>query len=792
LHDLRDNARTPLADAAGWLSPPEGIALQLIARLALGAPRLIIAAAVLVAIGAGIFGVHVTKSLSAAGFRDPSAESSRVADLMSAEFGQGDLQMVFAIDSAAGAHSDAARAVGTDIVTQLKTYSFVAAVASAWTAPPPEAAGLISHDGKTGLVIVGIKGDGSQTQRYAKDIAERFAGDRDGTTVTAGGPAMAYVEINAQSERDLVVMEAIAIPFSFLVLVGVFGGLLAAALPLAVGIWAIVGSMAMLRLLTFATEVSTFALNLTIAMGLALAVDYTLLILSRFREERASGADMDAALCTTMATAGRTVLFSATTVGLSMLALALFPMYFLRSFAFAGITVVALTAFAALVIGPAAIVLLGDRVNALDLRPLARRMLRRPAPPVRVQDGFWYRTARFAIRRAVLVAGVGSVLLLILGAPFVHVRWGFPDERMLPPSASARQLGDRLRTDFGYNPGTAMTIVVPDVSGVTPAEMDRFASDLSTTELVSSVSAPAGTFVNGAKVGPPSAPAGIADGSAFLTVNSTAPTVTDERPSPLDWIHSVVGPNEQPFLVGGLAQVTHDNAVGISTRLPLVLGVIAAISFVLLFLLTGSLVLPIKAILLNTLSLTATFGALVWIFQDGALGALGTTATGALVAQVPVLLFCVAFGLSMDYEVFLIARIREFWLAAGGTTKADNDEAIAMGLARTGRIVTAAALLMAISFSALMASQVSIMRMFGLGLTLAVAMDATLVRMLLVPSFMHLLGRRNWWAPGWMAAWHRRFGVNEGSAPPTRPPQSRPAPRPVSRPTRGRHRMPSR
>ena len=747
--------------------------------MALAAPRVIIALAVLLAVGAGFFGVHVTKALSAAGFRDPSAESSRVADLLATKFDQGDVQMVFAIDSPDGARSPAAQAVGTDIVDEVSSLPYVANVASAWTAPPAVAAGLVSGDGRTGLVVVGINGDGSKQQRLAKGLAERFAGARGETTVTAGGPAMAYVEINAQSERDLLVMEAIAIPFSFLVLVGVFGGLLAAAVPLAVGIWAIVGSMALLRLLTFVTEVSTFALNLTIAMGLALAVDYTLLILSRFREERAAGSGPDEALRTTMATAGRTVLFSATTVGLSMVALALFPMYFLRSFAFAGITVVALTALAALVIGPAAIVLLGDRIDAMDLRPLARRVIRRPAPPVRVEDGFWYRTARFAIRRAVIVGCAGTLLLLILGAPFTHVRWGFPDERMLPASASARQVGDRLRTDFGFDPGAALTVVVPDVTGVEPAEMARFARDLSTTEYVSSVSAPQGTYVEGTRVGPPSAPTGTADGGAFLTVNSVAPAVTDEVPTPLDWIHAVVGPDDRPFLVGGTAQVTHDTAEAISSRLPLVLLVIAAISFALLFLLTGSVVLPMKALALNTLSLTATFGALVWIFQDGALGALGTTATGSLVAQVPVLLFCVAFGLSMDYEVFLIARIREFWMASERTTRADNDEAIAMGLARTGRIVTAAALLMAISFSALMASQVSIMRMFGLGLTLAVAMDATLVRMLLVPAFMHLLGRRNWWSPSWMVGLHQRFGFTESS----------PA-RSVRRQTTGRHRMP--
>jgi RND superfamily putative drug exporter len=251
----------------------------------------------------------------------------------------------------------------------------------------------------------------------------------------------------------------------------------------------------------------------------------------------------------------------------------------------------------------------------------------------------------------------------------------------------------------------------------------------------------------------------MADGGAFLTVTNSAPIVTDEVPTPLEWMHSIIGPGGKPYLVGGLAQVTEDNATAISNRLPLVLLVMGLVSFVLLFGLTRSVVLPLKAILLNTLSLTATFGALVWIFQDGALGALGTTATGSVVAQVPVLLFCVAFGLSMDYEVFLIARIREFWLASGQQTGADNDDAIAMGLASTGRIVTAAALLMAVSFSALMASQVSIMRMFGLGLTLAVVMDATLVRMLLVPAFMHLLGRRNWWAPDRLVRWHRRLAA---------------------------------
>lgn len=734
-------------------------------------------------VGAGYFGAHVTKMLSAAGFRDPAAESSRASDLMSQQFGQGDLGIVFAIRGGGGVADPQVRAVAQDVAGQLAASPDVDGVVSAWSAPPAAARELTSSDGRTGLVAAGITGGGSDAQRHAKELADRIAGPRGDVEVVAGGPAMAYVQINSQSERDLIVMEAVAFPLSFAVLVWVFGGLLAAAIPLAVGIWSVVGTMALLRLLTFVTDVSTFALNLTVAMALCLAIDYTLLILSRYRDERSAGAPAEDALTVTMATAGRTVLFSATTVGCSMLALTLFPMYFLRSFGLAGCTVVVLTALAALLIGPAAIALLGDRIDALDVRPLARRLLRRPPREhKRPEETLWYRSARFATRRAVPVALAGATLLLVLGAPFLGVRWGFPDERMLPASASARQVGDLLREDFPHDPGTAITVVVPDITGVDAREIGRFTRDLSTTPEVSSASGPTGTYVGGVMVGPPGSPAGVADGGAYFTVNSTAPTADDAEPSQLDWLHGVIGPAGRPYVVGGAAQVNADNAAAINARLPLVLLVIAAVTVTLLFLLTGSVLLPIKAVLLNMLSLTATFGALVWIFQDGHLGALGTTATGTLVAHVPVLLFCVAFGLSMDYEVFLISRIREYWLASRRSTAADNDEAIARGLAGTGRIVTAAALLMSISFAALTASDVSIMRMFGLGLTLAVLMDATLVRMLLVPAVMHLLGRANWWAPLPMMRWHSRIGLSDI------PLELRPAVREPARPG-GRHRV---
>jgi putative drug exporter of the RND superfamily len=512
-----------------------------------------------------------------------------------------------------------------------------------------------------------------------------------------------------------------------------------------------------LRAVTYVTDVSIYALNLTVALSLALAIDYTLLIVSRFRDELADGADRNEALIRTMATAGLTVLFSAMTVALSMVAMLLFPMYFLKSFAYAGVAVIAFAAVAAVVVTPAAIVLLGDRLDSWDVRRLGRQLLGRPEPARRpVEQMFFYRSTKFAMRHAIAIGLAIIVLLLILGAPFLGIRWGFPDDRVLPDSASARQVGGQVRNDFAVDSSTNVTVVIPDLTGVTPEELDRYAAQLSQVSDVSAVSAPGGSFVGGSLVGPAAATA-IKDGSAFLTVGSTAPLFSQASETQLDRLHDVAGPGGQHVQMTGIAQTNRDAREAITSRLPTVLAVIAAITIVLLFLLTGSMVLPLKALLLNVLSLSATFGALVWIFQDGHLGAFGTTATGTLVATVPVLLFCIAFGLSMDYEVFLVSRIREYWLMSG-RPRAGNDESVALGLARTGRVVTAAALVMSISFAALMAAQVSFMRMFGVGLTLAVLVDATLVRVLLVPAFMHVLGRANWCAPRPLARLHERIG----------------------------------
>ena len=696
----------------------------------------------MVMVASAIFGIPVASHLTAGGFQDPDSESARATKVLTDTFGRGDLQLVFAVTGP----REQAEPVGRRLVDRLESDPNVVRAVSAWTAPEQAAAALVSRDGQTGLVVAELTGGEERAPRSAQQIVDEvepaiLPGYPD-VTVRAGGSAMVYSQINAQTQRDVVVMEAIALPLSFLVLVWVFKGLLAAAVPVAVGALAIVGSMAVLRLVALGTDVSIFALNLTTALGLALAIDYTLLIVSRFRDEVAAGAPREQALVTTMVTAGRTVLFSALTVALSMAAMVLFPMYFLKSFAYAGVATVALCAAAAVLVTPAAIMLLGDRLDTLDVR----RVVRRRPDPVDAHERFWYRSTKFVTRRAVLVALAGTVLLVALGLPFLRVSWGLPDERVLPRSASAYQVGELVRTAFPDNAEASLIVVVPDADGLTAQDYERYAAAASRIGGVTTVSAPPGIYAGGRRVGPPSEAAGTGAGAAFLTVGSTTALFTEASQRQLDALRALPGPGGREVAITGIAQVNRDSVAAIEQRLPVVLGVIAAITLVLLFVLTGSVVLPIKALILNMLSLTAAFGALVWIFQEGHLGAFGTTPTGALVANMPVLLFCIAFGLSMDYEVFIIARIREFWLASG-RTRADNDESVALGLAHTGRVVTAAALIMSISFGALIAAQVSFMRMFGLGLTLAVLVDATLVRMGLLPAYMRLMGRWNWWAP---------------------------------------------
>src|SRR5580693_1559847 len=386
--------------------------LQRIARMAIAAPRRIIAVGVLVFIAAAIFGIPVAKSLSPGGFQDPKSESARAIAVLGDKFGQSGQQMLILVTAPEGTNSEQARRVGTDLVDRLQRSPLVYNVSSAWTAPPQAAADLVSTDGKSGLIVINLRGGENDVQKNAQTLSDDFVHDRDGVTVAAGGSAMQYAQINKQNQEDLLLMEMIALPLSFLVLIWVFGGLLAAALPMALGALAVVGSMTVLRLVTFTTDVSIFALNLSTALGLALAVDYTLLILSRYRDELAEGSDREEALIRTMATAGRTVLFSAVTVALSMAATVAFPMYFLKSFSYAGVATVAFVATASIVVTPAAIWLLGSRLDSLNVR----KLFRRPDPQHKaVEELFWYRSSKLVMRRWAPIGLVVMALLLLLG-----------------------------------------------------------------------------------------------------------------------------------------------------------------------------------------------------------------------------------------------------------------------------------------------------------------------------------------------------------------------------------------
>jgi RND superfamily putative drug exporter len=567
---------------------------------------------------------------------------------------------------------------------------------------------------------------------------------------------MTYHQVTDQTTTDLARAEAVAVPLTALVLIWVFGSVVAALVPLAVGLVSIIGALAVLRGLTLVTQVSIYAMNMTTALGLALAIDYSLFIVSRYREEVRAGRSRPDAVRQAMRTAGRTVLFTALTVGLSLSALLVFPVYFLRSFAYAGLGVVAFAAVAALVVLPALLTVLGPRIDALDIRVPIRRWLRRPPPVAAGKDGFWLRTATVVMRRAVPIGLAVTALLLVLGSPFLGIRFGYPDDRVLPASASAHQVGDALRGGFSSDAAATITVVAPHSAGASPA---RYSAALSRIEGVTAVSSATGTYAGGRLIAGPSGPRMTAGGSSYLVVRSGPDPMSAAGKRVLSRVQATRAP--WPVLTTGAAAENADSLHSLRARLPLALGLIAAATFCVLFLFTGSVVLPLKALILNTLSLSATFGAMVWIFQNGHLsGLFSATITGYLVPTMPILMFCLSFGISMDYEVFLLSRVREEWLASDHSAAA-NVRAVTLGLGRTGRVVTAAALLMAIVFAGLATGRVSFMQLFGTGLTLAVLMDATLVRGILVPAFMRLAGRANWWAPAPLARWHARHGWTE-------------------------------
>lgn len=694
---------------------------------ALRTPKLVLVLVGIAFVLCGALGSQAAGRLSNGGFVSTESESARVAGILERDYGMTGMQLVLTVESPGGASGPAAAARGAEIAQQLKGDSRISKAVSPWTDPMLSKA-LLSKDGEIGLIVATVRGDENSAPGIAHDLASEYTGGGDGVTVRAGGQAMVWRDTGQQTQKDLAVAEAIALPLTFLLLVWFLRSLVAAVIPFVTGVVAIAGASAVLYLMTYVVELSVFALNITTAIGLALAIDYSLLIIGRYREEIARGSDCAEALTVAMRRGGRAVAFSGSTVGIALIGMLFFPMAFLRSLASAGLAVVALSILLTLTMVPALLMLLGDRIN--------RKPLREAAP---VERSPLYRVARGVQRRPALYALPILALLLLLGSPIVGLKLGLPDDRVLPGTLESRQVGDVLRDRFDDNATGTVQVLV---SGQR-IDSIAYAAELSKVAEVEAVVGPAGTFRNGALVaaGDPTA---TGPDTAHLSIATRLDPYSAAAQRQLDALRAVQAP--APVLFGGLAQQTEDAGQGIAQGFPKAIAWIAIVTFVLLLLLTGSVVLPLKALVLNTLSLSATFGALVWIFQWGHLGGLGTQATGYTIATLPVLLFCVAFGLSMDYEVFLLARFTEEW-EQSAKTRADNDNAVALGIARSGRIVTAAALLMAVVFAGIAASGVTMNRMLGLGLSLAVLMDATLVRMVLVPAFMRVMGTANWWAP---------------------------------------------
>ena len=707
--------------------------------------EVIFATLVLLAL-AGFFGGSVVSRLSGGGFTDPGSPSQLAANALADNFHAGEPNFVLIVESPFSINAPKATAGGEAIAEALGHQHYVTHVLDYWSTGRP--ATMRSTNGRDGLITAYILGNDNQVTNRARDLARLFQGRHGELTVAAAGSGVVYTAVSDRVQHDLTKAELITFPVTFVLLVLVFGGLVAALMPLVVSVVAIVGTLLVLRVLTGFTEVSVYSLNITTGLGLGLAIDYSLFVITRYREELTRSHNVEEALAASVASAGRTVLFSAFTVALSLSALLVFPLYFLRSFAYAGIAVVLIAAMGAVGLLPAVLAVLGPRIDALTI------FRRRPADST---HGFWQRIAEDVMRRPVLAGGAVLALLLVLGIPFLSIRFGLPDDRVLPGSDPAQQASQLLRTSFPSNSAVSLQ-VVDSTRLIGATDLGHYAAALSRLDGVTSVQSAVGTFAGGARTAPPGPGASAFDALTVPGFSST-PTqrVTPNRASTSSSRYARV-PAPAGFVVGGASAQLLDTEHSIGSRLPLAALIVALAMFLVLFLFTGSLVIPVKAILLTLLSLSASFGAMVFIFQDGHLLFLvgHPIVTGTVDTTMPLLMFCVAFGLSMDYEVFLLS-VFEKPTSRRGTTGA----LVAVGLERTGRLITAAAALIAVVWLTFITKRNHLLKLLGLGMALAVIVDATLVRGVLVPAFMRLAGDWNWWAPAPLRRWHARHGLAE-------------------------------
>jgi RND superfamily putative drug exporter len=667
----------------------------------------------------GVFGSLIFSRLDAGGYSNPNSDSYKVYEYLRDDLKINDPSVVLVVD--AGSRE----ITSPDVVQEAKSLEAkiaqeegVTKTLSYWSSGGE--ATLKSKDGRAGYILIYGEADAfsPESQALGAVFQDKYEGKYGSFTLYPGGVAVVGNAISEKIGADLKIAEIVSIPMTFILLAFVFGALAASAMPLIVGVAAILGAFFILYLMSLFTDVSVYALNLTTGMGLGLGIDYALLMVNRFREEIHHGKNVQDSIVTTMATAGKTVFYSGLTVLVTMVSLTFFPLPFLKSFGYAGVSVVALAVVGALFGLPPILALLGTKID----KGVIRKSSITPK-----EDGRWAQTARLVMKRPAAVVILSLIILGILTAPVQNIKFAQGDSRMLPASNPAA-IATALQADrFAGQTNNPVEIIIRNGADKT-LEVNQYSKKIATVSGIVAVQ-------------PPQV---IGQDVRLVAFHSMLPRTPDAQKLIHD-IRDLKAP--AGTLVGGVAADYTDSQDGISQTLPWALGWIALSVFILIFVFTGSIILPIKAVLLNVLSLAATMGVLTWVFIDGHLQWLvgSFTLTGTLDTSIVILIAVVVFGLSMDYELFLLSRIREEHLAGKS-----NIEAVATGLQRSARIITAAAVLLAVVFAAFITSGVTSIKSMGFGVALAVILDATIVRALLVPALMRLFGERNWWAPKWM------------------------------------------
>jgi RND superfamily putative drug exporter len=748
---------------------------------------LVLVAGLLFMVASGVLGTSVFSSLKAGGYNNPGAESTLAADTLSNQLGFDQRTLVVLFTSKDGTTIDrpAFKSAVETTLSKIQGQSGVGKVTTFYTSGATQ---LVSNDRTSTYAVVGLDGSDDAQLKTMNRIRPLLTSDT--LQVRLGGYAAVSQDMTNQVQKDLETAETLSFPILFVLLLFIFGSLLAASLPLFTGGFAILGAFLILRIVTNFTDVSIFAINVITMLGLGLAIDYSLFVVSRFREElvRQNG-DVAASLASTMKTAGRTVIFSGFTVTVSLLSLVVFPQMFLKSLGLGGAAAVLVAMLAAVTVLPATLALLGSRVNSLSVRSIFRRRgARNSSQPAGNGEGrgYWYRTSSFVMKHPVIVLAVTLLPLLVVGLPFLRINLAVPDQRSLPTSSESRQVGDVLASDFPKNETTPIRIVVksntPALDAASLSSLFAYTRDLEQVPGVRSVEslvsidprldaggaqayrqfyAGIGSSRNPQAAQAAGAAAQYSKGDySVVNVLFNSDPASQASENLVKAIRATPPPVGLSVLVGGNTAEEVDFLASLAANIPTALAIIAGVMFVILFLMLGSVVVPVKAVVLTILSLSASFGALVWIFQDGNLSnVLGFTPLGSVDGTQPVLVFAIALGLSMDYEVFLLSRIKESY----DRTK-DTAKAVATGVQKTGTIITSAALLLVVVIGSFAMGQVLVMKEIAIGLGLAILVDATIVRTFLVPATMRLLGRYNWWAPRPLAALYHRLGLGETEA----------------------------